>query len=93
MSCADGAGASLYKPHMLYTPRLYLTADECYDITITTIINYDFYEVAPVETADYLTAYCPELLDKLSPAIYGVLLGQLTVDEAIGYIRKEIIEG
>lgn len=91
LNCADGSGDALYEPHMLYTPRMYLTADDCCDITITAIINYDFYEMAPVETADYLTAYCPELLDKLSPAIYSVLLGQLTVDKAIAYITKEII--
>lgn len=92
LSCFDGIGDSLYKPSMLYTPRIYLTEDGCGDITITTIINYDFYELAPVETADYLTAYCPELLDKLSLAIHGVLLGQWTADKSIEYIRKEIIK-
>lgn len=91
LSCCDGAGGTLYKSRMLYTPRIYLTTDDCYDITITTIIPYDFYEMASVETADYLTAYCPELLDKLSLAIYGVILGQLTSDEAIAYITKEIM--
>ena len=64
----------VYKRQIPYTPRIYLTEDDCYDITITTIINYDFYEVAPVETVDYLTAYCPELLDKLTPAIYLSLI-------------------
>lgn len=33
-----GSGYMLYSPHILYTPRIYLTADGCFDITITTII-------------------------------------------------------
>lgn len=50
LSCEDPYG--LYAPHMLYTPRIYLTEDGCYDITITTIVNYDFWKVAPIETCD-----------------------------------------
>lgn len=68
LSCGDAYG--LYEPHMLYTPRMYLTVDDCYDLTITTIVNYDFWEVAPVETLDYMTCYCPELLDKLSYPVF-----------------------
>lgn len=90
LNCDDGYG--LYEPHMLYNPRMYVTEDGCFDITITTIINYDFWEVAPVETADYLTVYCPELLDRLAPPVFGVLLGQFTVDEAIIYIQEKILE-
>lgn len=90
LDCCDSYG--LYEPHMLYNPRMYVTEDGCFDITITTIINYDFWETAPVETADYLTAYCPELLDRLAPAVFGVLLGNFTVDEAVIYIRKNILE-
>ena len=76
---------------MLYTPRMYLTVDGFYDITITTIINYDFWEVAPIETADYMTAYCPELLDRLALPVFGVLLGQITCDEAVMYIKEKIL--
>ena len=39
----------------LYTPRIYLTADGRFDITITTIIPYDFFGLAPLETLDYIT--------------------------------------
>lgn len=92
LSCSDGIGGNLYKPHILYTPRIYLTEDGYYDISITTIINYDFLEVAPIETTDYLMAFCPELLDKLSIFIYGVLLGNITADGAIAGIRKVILE-
>ncbi len=35
-----------------------MTEDGCFDITLTTIICNDFYEVAPLETEDYITAYC-----------------------------------
>lgn len=88
LGCSDGSGGSLYETHMLYTPRIYLTEDDQFDITITTMINYDFLEAVPIETADYLTAYCPELLDRLTYAIFGVLLGQVTSEEAIAYIKN-----
>lgn len=90
LNCSDGE-RGLYNPHMLYTPRIYVTEDGCFDIVITTIINYDFWKVAPVETADYLTAYCPELLDKLTAPIYGVLLGKIEVEAAIQYIKDNIL--
>lgn len=91
LRCCDG-GRMLYSPHILYTPRIYLTANGCFDITITTIIPYDFLDLAPPETLDYITAYCPELLDRLAPPIYRVLLGKETVEGAISYIEREILE-
>lgn len=87
----DGVGGSLYEPHHLYTPAIYMTEDGCYDITLTTLINYDFFEVAPLETEDYITAACPDLMDKLSVPIFGLLIGKITVDVAIGYIKKSIL--
>ena len=89
LSCGDAYG--LYKSHMLYTPRMYLTVDGCYDLTITTIINYDFWEVAPVETLDYITCYCPELLDKLSYPVFSVLKGENTAEGAIAYVDNNIL--
>ena len=89
LACGDWDG--LYKARMLYTPRMYLTVDGFYDITITTIIDYDFWEVAPIETADYMTAYCPELLDKLAVPIFGVLQGIISSEEAIVYIKENIL--
>lgn len=90
LSCGDGCG-TLYGTHMLYTPRIYMTEDDCYDITITTMIPYDFWEIAPIETADYLTAYCPELLDRLTCDIFGVLVGKITAEEAIRSVEREIL--
>lgn len=89
---ADGMEGALYEPHHLHTPRLYITKDDCYDITLTTVINYDFYEVAPLETEDYITACCPELLDKLSPAIFSLLLGKINLEQSISYVKKNILE-
>ena len=63
-----GSGYMLYSPHILYTPRIYLTADGRFDITITTIIPYDFFGLAPLETLDYMlpgtagSAGSPDLL-------------------------------
>ena len=88
MGSSDGANSLLYNPSILYTPRIFVSEDECYDITITTVINYDFYELAPLETEDYITAYCPDLLDKLSLAIFPLLLGKITLHQAIQYIDE-----
>ena len=52
----------------------------------------DFYELAPVETADYLTVSCPELLNQLSSSIFLTLLGKITVDEAIREIKSSILK-
>lgn len=88
---SDGIGGTLYIASHLYAPRLYMTEDSCYDITMTTIIPYDFYEVAPLETEDFLTACCPELMDALSPTIFMLLLGTLSLDDAIQAINKDIL--
>ena len=87
-----GSGYMLYSPHILYTPRIYLTADGCFDITITTIIPYDFFGLAPLETLDYITICCPELLDRLALPIYCVLLGKETADGAISHIEREFLK-
>ena len=87
-----GSGYMLYSPHILYTPRIYLTADGRFDITITTIIPYDFFGLAPLETLDYITICCPELLDRLALPIYCVLLGKETADGAISHIEREFLK-
>lgn len=86
---SDGTG-TLYGTSELYTPRIYMTEDDCFDISLTTIIPYDFYELAQLETEDYITACCPELLSKLAFPIFGVLDGKLNVETAIEIIRKEV---
>ena len=86
----DGMEGNLYQSHYLHTPRLYVTEEAA--ITMTSMIAYDFYSVAPLETEDYITACCPELLDKLSPAIFGVLLGQLSIEQAIAYVKKHVLK-
>ena len=90
LACGDSNG--LYEPHTLYTPRMYITEDGYYDITVTTIINYDFVEVAPIETFDYLTGYNPELLDRFAYPIFGVLVGSITEEEAIAYIKQNVLK-
>lgn len=88
MCSTDGTGGSLYAPNTLYTPRIFITENDCFDITLTTIINYDFYKLAPLETEDYITAYCPDLLNKLSIAIFSLLLGKINLQQAVHYINK-----
>lgn len=88
MCSTDGAGGALYVPSTLYTPRIFITENDCFDITLTTIVNYDFYKLAPLETEDYITAYCPDLLNKLSPAIFSLLLGKIDLQQAMHYINN-----
>lgn len=88
---SDGTGGEFYQPYHLYTPRIYVTEDGCFDITSTTVIPYDFYDVAVLETEDYMTACIPELMDKLSPAIFGVLSGKITAEDAIEYVKTTIL--
>lgn len=87
----DG-GRGLYQPHSLYNPRICVTEDGCFDITMTTIIPYDFFELTPIETMDYLTIHCPLLLDKLTVPIFCTLLGKRPVDEVINYIKTNLLE-
>lgn len=88
MCSTDGAGGMLYDASTLYTPRIFITENDCFDITLTTIINYDFYKLAPLETEDYITAYCPDLLNKLSLAIFSLLLGTIDLQQATHYINR-----
>ena len=91
LDCADGCGGKLYRPKILYTPRFYLTEDDGYDISLTTIVPYDFFELAPLETTDYLTGFSAELLNDLSIPIYTLLMGEIDADMAIRYIEQEIL--
>lgn len=86
----DGEGGALYRPSYLYTPRFYITEDDCFDITLTTMIPLDFYEMAPLETEDYITAACPELMDRLSIPVFSVLLGKASAEQAIGRVKEEL---
>ena len=58
----------------------------------STIIPYDFFGLAPLETLDYITICCPELLDRLALPIYCVLLGKETADGAISHIEREFLK-
>lgn len=87
----DGIGGKLYSAHHLQTPRIYITEDEYYDITATTFIDYDHYEMAPLETEDYCTATIPELMSKLSLPIFLLLMKNVTVEEAITLIKRDVL--
>ena len=86
----DFSGGELYQPRQMYTPRIHLTEDGCYDITLLVNIPYDFFEVAQLETLDYMTACYPYIMDKLSYPIFKAALEGDT-DEAIDYINTFIL--
>ncbi len=87
----DGVDGALYKSTNLYTPHLYMTEDDRHDITMTGIIPYDFFEVAPLETEDFLTASLPELMNALSPAIFLLLLGEIDLSQAKGIVDRDVL--
>lgn len=87
----DGIGDKLYAPQYLQTPRIYITEDGYYDLTATTVIDYDHFEMAPLETEDYCTATIPELMSKLSLPMFLLLMKEVTVEVAIDLIKKDVL--
>lgn len=87
----DRYGSKLYESSYLYTPRIYMMEDGSYDVTMTTLIHYDIYEMAGLETEDFITLTCPELLDELSVPMFGIISGQMSLDEAITYINRSML--
>ena len=55
------------------------------------VMEEDCFWVAPLEIQDFITAGLPSLLEELAPYIFGVLLGNLTAEDAIGYIKQNIL--
>lgn len=88
--CSDGADGVFYAPDERYTPRFYLTEDDRFDITATTMIPYVLFDDQRLMTMDYITASIPELMDKLSPALFRMLTGLIDVQKAIMTIKKAI---
>ena len=86
----DRNGGTLYKPHILYLPRIYMTEDDICAINLALPINYAFYEAAPLETEDFVTACCPDLMNMLAFAIFGLLLGEANLEQAMAYVRKNM---
>lgn len=85
----DFSADKLYQPSHLYTPRIHLTEDGCFDIAATTLIPYDFYELAPLQTEDYMTACIPKLMAMLSFDIFSLLVGNISIDVAMKYISEK----
>lgn len=87
----DGAGNTLYRPSYLVQPRIYISEDGCYDITATIVMEEDFFKLAPLEIEDLVTIQLPKLLEELAPYFFGVLLGNVTSELAIQYIKKNLL--
>jgi hypothetical protein len=87
----DGIGEKLYENQHLYTPRLYMTEDGYFDITMTVVVPYDFFEVAPLETLDFLTGTCTHIMDTLSPSIFCLLLGVLNLEDAKMNVKNNFL--
>ena len=82
--------SGIYEARNIYMPRIYVTEDGN-NITATTMINYELWDRV-YQTSAYITGYCPDLMNMIAPFIFRVLNGQMTVDEAIEDIKKDIFD-
>ncbi len=55
------------------------------------VLPYEFYQTAPLQTADFLTACIPELLNRLSPAIFMLLLEKTDLKTAEAIIKRDAL--
>lgn len=85
----DGRGY-IYQPKHLFDFRLYMTEDDCCDITVTTVINYDFYTVKRREAVYFLTTELPDLMNQLSLPIFFTMAGKMTAEEAIAWVKENV---
>ena len=88
----DGMGGELYESNYMFNPVLYLTEDGHNDLTFYVNLDYDFFEVAPLEACDFITAAMPDLLDELAVPIFGALLGITEMENAFHMVDKILDE-
>lgn len=89
----DRKGGTLYKPQVLYSPRIFMMEDDICDIILEFPVNYTFYEAAPLETEDFITASCPELMNVLAFAIFGLIVESINLEQAIAYVQSGLVVG
>lgn len=46
--------------------------------------------MAPERAADYVAAFCPQLLDRLTMPVFNLLLGNISVDKVIEMVEEEL---
>lgn len=85
----DYAGGSLYSPRCLHATRFYVSEDGAYDIMVSTLIEYDWYAICPLETEDFITVSLPVILNKLSIPIFFLLFGKVSVEKAMEMIDRK----
>ena len=68
------------------SPKIYMTED--FDITFTAVMPYEFYAAAPDRVMEFITVSLPKLMNELSPAIYLLLLGKITPDQAQRLVKS-----
>ena len=85
----DGADGTLYSANCLICPRIYVTEDDSYDITATTMIDYNICDMAPLEVMDAVTVSMPQILNELSAPIFLLALGKIDVETAMQLVREK----
>ena len=85
----DWVGGRFYSPSCFITPRFCLTeGGDRRDLMAIMLIDYDIFEMAPLEVCDYITAILPAYINKdLAIPIQGVLLECMSTEHAISMIE------
>lgn len=60
-------------------------------MVINTIIPHEHFEMAPIETMEYITCYYPEWLEKMAIALCGVSLGVFNSSTDIRSIKQKVL--
>lgn len=75
----------------LYYPRVFISDDGFLDIAMMTGIPYDFFEMAPMESCEYIVDYCPEFMERFAIPILNVVIGNKNAEQVIDSIRNDIL--
>lgn len=65
-----------------------ITLDENHNIKYSLIVHHTLFEHFPAETIQMLVRLIPLYLDALSPAIFGVVTGEMTLKEAMKKVEQ-----
>lgn len=91
MNLSDGSGGQAYPSSYLTTCRFYMTEDDGKDICCAIMVPIEHWLAAELQYGDFFTRFMPEIMHKLAPAFFGILMGGVTATEAISYVRKELL--
>ena len=79
-----------YTPTLLYSPRIFVTEDDNYDICMSFLFHYNFLDVMELQTWDFILHCCPYLMQSWAPSLFNVIQGHISTGRAIEEIIKKL---